>query len=163
MPLRSDWSSSPCPVGRALDVLGDPWVVLIMRDALHGRRRFDELRDGLGVADSVLSRRLQAMVEAGLLARVPFDGDGRVQHVYEPTASGADLLPVLHALAGWAEKHRPAGEGGRMAVIHEPCGQETASADRCTSCGATLVAHEVSWDKPWKQVRDRLVAPIPTP
>jgi DNA-binding HxlR family transcriptional regulator len=147
-----------CPVGRALDVLGDPWVVLIMRDALHGRRRFDELRDGLGISDPVLSRRLAALVEAGLLARVPHDGDGRARHVYEPTEAGADLLPVLHALALWAEKHTVTPEGGgHMALVHEPCGQETTSADRCTACGAVLRAGEVSWDKTWKGERSRLV------
>lgn len=163
MPLRSDWSGALCPVGRALDVLGDPWVVLIMRDALHGRRRFDELRVGLGVSDPVLSRRLAALVDAGLLARVPHDGDGRTRHVYEPTQAGADLLPVLHALARWAEKHTPLPEGGgHMAIVHEACGAETGSADHCTSCGAELRPEDVSWDKPWRgrERRDRLVGPV---
>ena len=57
MPLRSDWSEAQCPIRRSLDVLGDPWVLLIIRDALHGRGRFDALRESLGVSEAVLSRR----------------------------------------------------------------------------------------------------------
>ena len=58
MPLRSDWSEEFCPIRRSLDVLGDPWVLLIVRDVLHGRGRFDELRRNLGISEAVLSRRL---------------------------------------------------------------------------------------------------------
>lgn len=160
VPLRSDWSQVGCPVGRAVDVLADPWVLLVMRDALHGRRRFDELRDGLGISDAVLSRRLASLVEAGLLARVPHEGDGRARHVYEPTQAGADLLPVLHALAQWAERHTPTpATGAHMAVIHETCGHESTSADRCSACGEELRPEHVSWDKPWAGRRDRLVGP----
>ena len=160
MPLRSDWSEAMCPVGRALDVLGDPWVVLIMRDALHGRTRFEELRTSLGISDAVLSRRLGGLVAAGLLAHAPVEGDGRARHAYVPTEAGADLLPVLHALAQWAEKHTDLPDGGsHMAIVHESCGQETTSPDRCSECGEPLRAADVSWDKPWKDARSRLVGP----
>lgn len=157
MPLRSDWSELMCPVGRALDVLGDPWVVLIMRDALHGRRRFEELKDSLGISDAVLSRRLTGLVASGLLEQQPFEGDGRARHVYVPTDAGADLLPILQALAIWAEKHTELPDGGaHMALIHETCGSETTSADTCSACGEPLRADDMSWDKPWKAERVRL-------
>ena len=59
MALRSDWSQEFCPVKRSLDVLGDPWVLLIVRDVLHGRGRFDQLRENLGISEAVLSRRAE--------------------------------------------------------------------------------------------------------
>src|SRR5262245_51459677 len=119
MPLRSDWSDALCPIRRSLDVLGDPWVLLIVRDVLHGRGRFDALRDSLGISDAVLSRRLRAMVDAGLLIRVDYDSGGRRRQGYAATDAAAELLPVLQQLAIWAERHTPMPEGGgHMSMIH---------------------------------------------
>ncbi|MET0448358.1 MAG: helix-turn-helix domain-containing protein [Aeromicrobium sp.] len=162
MALRSDWSEELCPVRRGLDVLGDPWIMLIMREVLHGRGRFEEIRDSIGISDAVLSRRLRLLVEEGLLRRAEYRGDRRTHHEYVATEAGADLLPVLHAVSMWAEKHTamPAG-GSHMAVVHEVCGRETTSADTCSECGEPLRAEDVSWDKPWKSTRERLVGAAP--
>jgi len=147
MPLRSDWSGATCPIARSLDVVGDPWVLLVLREALQGATRFEEFRDALGVADSVLSRRLGAMVDADLLARAPYRSDQRTREGYLLTEAGGDLLPVLNALMHWGERHRPRTTG-RMAVVHEGCGAETAYADSCSHCGERLTASNVSWVKP---------------
>ena len=147
MPLRSDWSEATCPIARSLDVVGDPWVLLVLREALQGTSRFEDFRDALGVADSVLSRRLAAMVDAGLLDRAPYRSGNRLRHGYLPTDAGADLLPVLHALALWGERHLPR-ETGRMAVVHEACGAVTSYADSCSSCGEPLRTANVSWVTP---------------
>jgi len=157
MPLRSDWSEEFCPIRRSLDVLGDPWVLLIIRDVLHGRGRFDRLRANLGISEAVLSRRLHAMVEAGLLTRVGYDDGPRVRQGYAATDAAAELLPVLQQLAIWGERHTamPAG-GAHMAMIHEGCGSETEQGGVCSSCGAVLVPEEMTWVKPWKDARDRL-------
>lgn len=157
MPLRSDWSEEFCPIRRSLDVLGDPWVLLIIRDVLHGRGRFDRLRENLGISEAVLSRRLHTMVEAGLLTRVDYDDGSRVRQGYAATDAAAELLPVLQQLAIWGERHTamPAG-GAHMAMIHEGCGGETEQGGVCSSCGAVLVPEEMTWVKPWKDARDRL-------
>ncbi|HEY7811870.1 MAG TPA: helix-turn-helix domain-containing protein [Nakamurella sp.] len=125
-----------------------------------GRRRIEEFRTSLGIAESVLSRRLAALVRDGLLVRREYQGARRPHDEYLPTPAGTDLLPVLHALAGWAEAHTalPTG-GGHMAVIHTACGSETRSADTCTGCGRALRSQDVSWDKPWSGRRDALVGP----
>lgn len=158
MPLRSDWSEELCPVRRGLDVLGDPWILLIVREVLHGRSRFEQIRDSIGISDAVLSRRLHLLVDEDLLRKVEYRDDRRIRHEYVATDSGADLLPILHAVSIWAEKHTLMPEGGsHMAVIHDVCGTETTSADTCTGCGAELRPDEVSWDKPWKSTREHLV------
>ena len=147
MPLRSDWSDAGCPIARSLDVVGDPWVLLVLREALTGATRFDQLREALGVADTVLSRRLSAMVDGDLLVRTPYVDQHRTRHEYLLTEAGRDLLPVLHALAQWGERHRSRSTG-RLEVVHEECGQTSESADTCARCGTRLTADTVSWRRP---------------
>ena len=157
MPLRSDWSEALCPVGRSLDVLGDPWVLLIVRNVLHGRGRFDELRDGLSISEAVLSRRLRQMVEAGLLTKVDYADGSRIRQGYVATEAAAELLPILQQLALWGEKHTPMPVGGgHMAMIHEVCGQETTRGEVCSACGGVLEPEAMTWVKPWKGTRERL-------
>ncbi len=157
MPLRSDWSTEFCPIRRSLDVLGDPWVLLIIRDALHGCGRFDSLRDNLRISEAVLSRRLASMVEAGLLERVDYPDGNRIRQGYAATEAAAELLPVLQQLALWGERHTPMPDGGgHMAMIHETCGHETVHGETCSSCGETLTPDQMTWVKPWKNARDRL-------
>lgn len=157
MPLRSDWSTELCPVRRSLDVLGDPWVLLIIRDVLHGTGRFEELRDNLRISDAVLSRRLRAMVEADLLTTADYTNGGRIRQRYVATEAGADLLPLLQQLAIWAEKHTPTPEGGgHMTLLHETCGQETTRAETCSACGEQLRPEDMTWVKPWRGARHHL-------
>lgn len=159
MPLRSDWSEELCPVRRSLDVLGDPWVLLIVRDVLHGRGRFEQLREGLGIADAVLSRRLRGMVDAGLLERADYADGARTRQGYVATQAAAELLPILQQLALWGERHTPMPTGGaHMALIHEDCGSETTQGEVCSACGALLEPAAMSWDKPWRGARERLRA-----
>lgn len=142
---------------RSLDVLGDPWVLLIVRDVLHGRGRFDQLRVNLGISEAVLSRRLSGMIEAGLLTKVDYADGARIRQGYAATEAAADLLPILQQLSLWAEKHTelPAG-GGHMGLFHEACGQETTQGEVCSACGQVLLPEDMSWDKPWKHARERL-------
>jgi DNA-binding HxlR family transcriptional regulator len=158
MPLRSDWSEDFCPIRRSLDVLGDPWVLVIVRDVLQGRGTFDALRESLGISEAVLARRLRSMVDAGLLTRADYQDGGRTRQGYVATPAAADLLPILQQLAIWGERHTSMPEGGaHMALIHEGCGHETQQGETCSSCGAPLVPESMTWVKPWKGARDRLV------
>lgn len=158
MALRSDWSQEACPIRRSLDVVGDPWVLLIIRDVLHGKGRFDVLRDGLGISEAVLSRRLTAMVDADLLVRVEYREGSHTRQGYAATDAAADLLPVLQQLALWGEKHTAMPpDGAHMAMIHETCGQETADGGVCSSCGEKLRSEQMTWVKPWKGTREQLV------
>jgi len=147
MALRSDWSAKACPIARGLDVLGDPWVMLVLREVMSGVHRFDELRERLGAADNVLSSRLHRLVDEGLLTRQPYDSGNRTRSEYFLTEAGADALPVLNALVRWGNRHTPA-PSGPMRIVHRDCGNEADSADRCDTCGVALTTENVAWDKP---------------
>ena len=151
MALRSDWSSELCPIRRSLDVVGDPWVLLIIRDVLHGARRFDTLRDNLRVSEAVLARRLRSMVDAGLLEQVEQEVDGRVRGGYRATEAAVELLPILQQLAVWGERHTAIPEGGgHMALIHTDCGQESVQGQVCSACGEVLIAESMAWQRTWR-------------
>lgn len=161
MALRSDWSEELCPVRRSLDVLGDPWVLLIIRDVLHGHGRFEVLHDRLGIGEAVLSRRLRTMVDAGLLVKRPYRNlGGRERSSYVATDAGADLLPVLQQLALWGQRHTTMPPGGSpMQLFHEACGSPTDTAETCSACGDVLRSEAMTWVKPWNGTRDHLVGP----
>jgi DNA-binding HxlR family transcriptional regulator len=151
MPLRWDWTAEYCPIARSLQVLGDPWTVLVLREAFSGVRRFDRFRTELGIADNVLSARLSGLVDAGLLRRVPYLDDRRTRHEYVLTDAGADTLPVITALAQWGERHRPHPDPGvRMDIVHRSCDHESLTADLCSHCGEPLTAETTSWRKTWR-------------
>jgi DNA-binding HxlR family transcriptional regulator len=160
MALRSDWSGMTCPIARSLDVVGDPWLMLILRDSLMGVRRYDDYRRSLGIADNVLSKRLATMVDAGLLAREPYKEQGRTRHEYVLTEAGAELLPVVHALLLWGEKHTASPQDAPLQIRHDPCGHVSSSADRCDGCAEPLTPENVTWVRRGRKGR---VTPLAVP
>ena len=127
-----DLDSRRCSVARTAEVVGDGWTVLVLRDLFNGVRRFDDLAAHLGIARNMLTRRLAALVEEGIVERVPYREPGaRERHEYRLTAAGRDLRPVLLAMLAWGDAHRAAPTVRR-------CGSSTPSAaPPCTSsCAA---------------------------
>lgn len=104
MVKRTVLGAVECPVGRALDVLGDWWSLLIVRDAFDGMRRFGEFQRSLGVAKNILSARLRNLVAHGVLEMVPAS-DGSAFQEYQLTAKGRDLFEVIVSLRQWGERH----------------------------------------------------------
>lgn len=105
-------TNARCSVARSLDVLGERWALLIVREAFFGRTRFAELRDALGVAPDVLTARLKRLVEAGVLERRAYREPGaRERHSYHLTPAGRDLALVLGAIQQWGDAHAPSGHG----------------------------------------------------
>jgi DNA-binding HxlR family transcriptional regulator len=96
--------NSVCPIARSLDVVGQWWSLLIIRDAMMGVKRFSEFERRLGMAKNILAARLKALVEAGILEVVPA-ADGSAYSEYELTKKGRDLLPAMVALRQWGERH----------------------------------------------------------
>ena len=101
---RSSFENLPCPVAQALDLIGDSWNVLILREAFYGSTRFDQFLARLGIASNVLTRRLRALVDSGLLQRRQYN-DHPPRFEYLLTDRGRDLRPVLLTLLQWGQRH----------------------------------------------------------
>ncbi|MFE0633339.1 winged helix-turn-helix transcriptional regulator [Streptomyces sp. NPDC058864] len=150
---RRGTADGPCPIGRAADVLGDRWTLLIMRNATGGTARFDEFKAELDIADNVLADRLRQLVGAGLLARIPYrpEGGGRTRDEYRLTPAGEDLLPVLHALMVWGNTHSESASPTRpMRLVHSACGQSIEPGRRCPHCRRPVPRTETAWIRPWQ-------------
>lgn len=129
-----EFDSAACSIRRSLDVIGQKWTLLILRDAFNGVRRFDQLRDHLGVSDPVLAERLRTLVEAGLLEAAPYSEPGRrARKEYRLTDKGRDLYPVLIGLLQWGDKHCSEPEGATVHVIHRDCGEPVEAKVMCAS------------------------------
>jgi DNA-binding HxlR family transcriptional regulator len=100
---RTSLARAECPIARSLDAIGDWWSLLIMRDALLGRRRFGEFQKSLGLAKNILTVRLRALVDQGILEMAPAS-DGSAYQEYVPTPKGRGIFPVLVALRQWSEE-----------------------------------------------------------
>ena len=100
---RTSLAGADCPIARALDVIGDWWSLLIIRDALLGRRRFGEFQKSLGLAKNILTVRLRALVDQGILKTAPAS-DGSAYQEYLLTPKGRGVFPVLVALRQWSEE-----------------------------------------------------------
>ena len=117
---RKSLISDECPIARSLERVGEWWSMLIMRDALHGLRRFDEFSRSLGIAPNMLTRRLNGLVEAGLLERRAYS-ERPPRYEYVPTARGEDFSMVLMSLVAWGNRHF-AEEGRSVEVVERETG-----------------------------------------
>lgn len=119
----------PCPIARGLDRVGEWWSILILRDAFRGRTRFDQFQNSLGIAPNILSRRLRALVQAGLLEKVRYS-ERPARSEYVLTEMGRDFRPVLWALLAWGNRHfmdgQPVGSPGSAAADLGPISNDTA-------------------------------------
>ncbi|TCK20648.1 winged helix-turn-helix transcriptional regulator [Pseudonocardia endophytica] len=131
MPLGTDYGSQACAIARALEIVGERWTLLIVRDCFYGVQRFSDLQRHLTVPKAVLASRLESLTEAGVLERDE-RGPGRVE--YRLTARGEQLWPVLHSLAAWGEAHAATGPRRRL-FRHVPCGVELDARAACPACG----------------------------
>jgi len=100
---RTRLDDAPCPIARSLDEVGEWWSLLILRDAMLGSTRFDQFQRGIGLATNMLTRRLQALVEAGMLERHPYQ-ERPIRYEYRLSDKGRDFLPVLLAMAAWGNR-----------------------------------------------------------
>lgn len=131
-----------CSVARTLDVVGEWWTMLIIREAFLGVRRFDDIQERLGIARNVLSTRLQALVDRGILERRRYQGRPE-RFEYRLTEKGLDLYPILVAMMRWGDRWTAGADGPPLTLVHQPCGHETAPTLSCSECGVTLHPRDV--------------------
>lgn len=128
-----------CPVARALDLLGDRWTLLIVRDLLRGRGRFQELTESLpGIAPNVLSDRLKLLEEGGIVTR-RFYSDHPPRAEYVLTDKGRELDVVVGALAAWGARH----ENAHAEPVHRACGHPVTVSYVCPHCDERLTRESV--------------------
>lgn len=139
--LGKSYPGQICSIAKALEVVGERWSLLIVRDVMNGNRRFGELQQGLGVARNVLSARLQRLVEEDILERRPYQTSPE-RYEYFLTEKGLDLWPALVALLAWGDRHSPEPAGPPMLIIHKECGGEVNDRGICVSCGKVLHARD---------------------
>jgi DNA-binding HxlR family transcriptional regulator len=125
-------SEQDCSIAATVAFVGDKWSLLILRDAFRGVHRFADLRDDLGIAKNILADRLDKLVEAGILDRVPYQ-ERPLRHEYRLTAKGRDLSPALVALMRWGDRWAAVGEPPTV-LVHDACGTEVEQLLRCPDC-----------------------------
>jgi DNA-binding HxlR family transcriptional regulator len=131
-PEALSWSAENCTIGRAMDILGEKWTILVLREVFVGIRRFEDMRVRTNIPRQVLTNRLATLVEQGLLRREPYQEPGaRSRDEYRLTQKGLDLYPVLLALLEWGDRYLGDPDGSPITMTHRDCGGTVRAELRC--------------------------------
>jgi DNA-binding HxlR family transcriptional regulator len=140
--LPNDYNGQACSVAAALEVVGERWSLLIVREVFLGVRRFDEMQADLGIARNVLQTRLTRLLEHGVLEKRLYQ-EHPPRHEYLLTDKGLDLWPIVFQLMRWGDEHAPQPSGAPVLVEHRGCGGAVDDHRTCERCGARLSAADV--------------------
>ncbi len=140
--LRNDYRDQNCSIARTLELVGERWTILVLRDVFLGVRRFDELQRDLGVARNVLAARLERLVAEGILEKVPYQ-ERPPRHEYRLTDRGLDLWPMIVELMRWGDRHAAPPRARPSCIRHRDCGGVMGERRICERCGAPLGVRDV--------------------
>jgi len=140
---RTSFADMQCSIAQTLDVVGERWSPLIIRDLYLGLHRFDELVTNLGISRNLLTQRLDGLLAAGIVERVPYH-ERPVRHEYLLTDAGRDLVPVLMAVMAWGDKWATPVGGPPLRVIHDSCGAPFTPQVCCSECGESISSDSVT-------------------
>jgi len=132
-------AAQPCPIARTLDLVGEWWTLLIVRDALLGARRFDDFK-GTGIADNILAARLKRLTEEGILKRRRYQTQPD-RYEYLLTVKGAELAPVVLALRTWGKRFTKGPDKSR--IVHTACGGNVEVGFHCSTCAREIDGDEI--------------------
>lgn len=138
---RKSFSGMHCSVAQCLEVVGEWWSLLIVRDAFLGVSRFDDFQQRLGISRNVLNQRLTHLVQHKVLEKVPYS-EHPPRHGYRLTDKGRDLWPVLTTMRQWGDRYA-APEGPPLELIHQQCGHVSQALLICSECGEQIGAGNV--------------------
>jgi DNA-binding HxlR family transcriptional regulator len=131
---RFGYSSENCSIARTLDIVGEKWTLLVLREAFYGVRRFDDFARALGCGRAILTARLNTLVTEGLLQRTPYREPGaRTRDEYRLTRKGVELFPALLALLQWGDRWVADADGPAVEVTHRGCGEPVSLAMGCAA------------------------------
>jgi DNA-binding HxlR family transcriptional regulator len=140
--LQRDYPEQVCSIARSLEVIGERWTLLIVRDAILGAERFEDFQDSLGISSNVLTSRLKLLCDEGVLERLPDPKrPGRPRYVL--TDKGRELGPALIALIKWGDRHYPTPGGPPRLTLHAGCGGNIGADFRCDRCGQPASRDEI--------------------
>ncbi|MEV6875200.1 helix-turn-helix domain-containing protein [Amycolatopsis sp. NPDC051128] len=139
---RTNFSElAACSIARTLDVIGEPWSPLILRDVWAGFSRFEQIQTDLGISRKVLTERLNHLVDERVLERRPYDRRPRYEYVL--TEKGAELVDMLMAMTRWGDKWLAGKAGPPVLYRHHACGEISSVDLRCAHCGEPMHAGDV--------------------
>lgn len=133
---RVSFKDMSCSVAQCLEIVGEWWTLLIIRDAFFGVRTFDAFQSSLGISRNVLTQRLSRLVEEGIMEKVPYQ-QRPLRHEYRLTEKGRDLWAVLVAMRQWGDRWAAPG-GAPLEFIHRSCGHAADVVSTCGHCGEAL-------------------------
>ena len=140
--LQRDYPGQVCSIARALEIVGERWTLLVLRDAVLGLSRFEEFQESLGIASNTLTSRLKLLCDEEVLERVPDpQRPGRPKYVL--TEKGQELGPALIVLMKWGDRHYPAPNGPPRLTLHTGCGGTIGPDLRCDRCGNPVEPGEI--------------------
>ncbi|WP_329004462.1 helix-turn-helix transcriptional regulator [Kribbella sp. NBC_00709] len=138
---RTDFSEMACSIARTLDVMGEPWSPLILRDIFVGMSRFEQLQADLGISRKVLTERLNHLVDRGVLERRPYDKRPRYEYVL--TGKGLELIDVLMVMVAWGDKWLAGEAGPPVLYRHHACGEISHVELSCSHCGKPMHGNDI--------------------
>src|SRR6266852_9273899 len=122
-PWALDYDTANCTIGAAVQIIGEKWTFLVLREAFNGVRRFDDMQRRTRAPRQILSDRLARLVSVGLLRKVPYQNSGQRRRAeYRLTEKGIDLFPLMAALLEWGDKHASGPDGPAVTLTHRDCG-----------------------------------------
>jgi DNA-binding HxlR family transcriptional regulator len=139
--LGAGYSDQNCSIARTLELVGERWTLMVLRDVFLGVRRFDAMQRDLGVARNVLSVRLERLVGEDILTKVPYS-ERPLRHEYRLTEKGLDLWPIVVELLHWGDRYA-APNGPPIVLRHRGCGGELGERRVCARCGEPLGPRDV--------------------
>jgi DNA-binding HxlR family transcriptional regulator len=140
--LGNDYENQTCSIAGALEVVGERWSLLIVRNIFLGLRRFDEIQQNLGIARNVLQKRLTRLIDGGVVEKRLYQ-ERPPRHEYRLTDKGVDLWPTIVALMQWGDRHAAPAAGPPVLLEHRGCGGGVDQHRVCETCGTPLAAADV--------------------
>ncbi len=138
---KANLAALPCSLARTLQIVGEWWTLLVLRDVCFGFNRFEEIHDHLGIARNILKARLDTLLEHDMVTRRRYQ-QRPDRHEYLPTDKARDFVPVLMAIIAWGDRWT-AHDGPPVLFTHRTCGHDTVATVACSACSAALDHHDI--------------------